>query len=160
MSCGTIAGYTRHRINNEPYCQDCRDACAAYERQRRRDRGIGPVSPSVCGTYSGYTAHYKRAEEPCRACKDAHSVYQRQFRREARRRARRGTIRSVVADYLETYDALTLTELVFLIQHRHPDITNRQIRDAVGGLLRAGRVLSDPDELGAVYRCEPAGQPV
>jgi len=61
-------------------------------------------------------------------------------------------MRTVVLDYLETYGAMTLRETTDVIQRRHPDITDRQIKDAVGGLTRTGRACVDRDEFGAVYR--------
>lgn len=33
--CGTTGGYSRHRNLGEPVCDDCREANAAYCRERR-----------------------------------------------------------------------------------------------------------------------------
>ncbi len=117
------------------------------KRRRRRDELL-----AVCGTASAHRRHLRWGEPVDVACRQAATVDARIRRRKARRRVRRGSLRSVAADYLETYDGLTLTELATLIQRRHPDITDRQIRDAARGLLRAGRAIVDRDELGAVYR--------
>jgi hypothetical protein len=35
--CGTYAGYQRHLRRDEPSCQPCRDAAAAYQREWRSD---------------------------------------------------------------------------------------------------------------------------
>lgn len=35
MTCGTLAGYSKHRRNGEPPCQACKDAKAEYQRIQR-----------------------------------------------------------------------------------------------------------------------------
>jgi hypothetical protein len=143
VTCGTISGYTTHHVKGEPRCQDCKDAVAAYERRRRRDRGINPPGVAECGTYSGFTSHNKRREEPCRSCKDAHNEYQRRYRAKVRLRERRGTIIEVIADYAETYRPVSVSELVLLIRLRH-DLKPSTIKRTVYKMLRDGH-LSDTD---------------
>ena len=151
MTCGTISGYTTHHVKGELRCQDCKDAVAAYERRRRRDRGISPPGVAECGTYSGFTSHNKRRETPCRSCMDAHNKYQRRYRAKVRLRERRGTIRNVVDDYVETYGPLDLRELVLLIQLRH-DIGESSIRRATYRMLSDGRLVRGTDIVPMVSR--------
>lgn len=39
--CGTVAAYKRHQRRQEPPCQPCRDAWAAWQRERYRARKGG-----------------------------------------------------------------------------------------------------------------------
>ena len=142
VTCGTISGYTTHHVKGEPRCQDCKDAVAAYERRRRRQRGIGPPGVATCGTYSGYVTHYKHGEEPCRVCMDARNVYQSGWRTQSNRRRRRGTVAAVVQDYVETYRPVTMTELMVLIGLRH-DLKPSTIKRTVYKMLRDGTLNRD-----------------
>jgi len=61
-------------------------------------------------------------------------------------------LNDITADYLETYGLVEMRELVTLVQHRHPDITQQQIRDAVKRLRKGGLVAAVPDEYGFRYQ--------
>lgn len=46
-SCGTVAAYNRHRLTGEPVDDECREANAAYKRERRAALRV-PKEPTVC----------------------------------------------------------------------------------------------------------------
>lgn len=144
MTCGTIGGYAQHHRDNELACQSCKDATATYERNRRRKRGIRPRSLLECGTFSGYTAHYRKGDTPCRACMDAHNEYQRRYRAKVKLEKRRGSIPTVIADYIETYGPMELRELVLFIQLRH-DIAELSIRRAANRMMKNGQLVRGVD---------------
>ncbi len=74
-SCGTEAGYKRHRRDGEETCQFCRDALAAV--QRRREAARRP--PVTCGTRSGYRRHRRDGEAACQPCLDANAAADRRL---------------------------------------------------------------------------------
>lgn len=86
-ACGTYAGYRRHQKWGVPACQDCRDAMAAYSRDRYVKRPPKTFNPDKCGTWAGWLRHRYYGVPACEACQDAGREYQRQYR--ARRRAER-----------------------------------------------------------------------
>jgi len=143
----------RHHKNSEKPCDAClvamRPIWAATDLKRRRRR-VELETP--CGTYVAYRRHLRRGEPIDEACRLAVNRAQRVWYHDHRRRVRRGTLKAVVADYLETHGLVEMRELVVLIQYRHPDITHRQVRDAVKGLRNDGMVVSEVDEWGVRYQ--------
>jgi len=86
--CGTYAGYERHKYHNEPACDECSAAMAAYFRTRR-ERDRQPAKPSQftdekCGTWPGRRRHDYYNTPPCEPCMAAARAYQ-QERRAAKR---------------------------------------------------------------------------
>ncbi len=142
----------RHHKNSEQPCELClvamRPIWAATDLKRRRRR-VELETP--CGTYVAYRRHLRRGEPVDEACRLAVNVAQSVWYHNHRRRVRRGTLKAVVADFLETHGLVEMRELVVLIQYRHPDITHRQVRDAVKGLRKSGLVVSEVDEWGVRY---------
>lgn len=73
--CGTVTGYKRHRANGEAACKSCREANAAYERDRAGRspdaRGRMRANLRPCGTMAAYQRHKRAGEEPCGPCKEA-----------------------------------------------------------------------------------------
>ncbi len=151
--CGSRGAYLRHHKNSETPCELClvamRPIWAATDLKRRRRR-VELEAP--CGTPSAYRRHLRRGELVDEACRLAVNRAQSVWYRDHRRRVRRGTLKAVVADFLETHGLVEMRELVVLIQYRHPDITHRQIRDAVKGLRNDGVVVSEVDEWGVRYQ--------
>ncbi len=151
--CGSRGAYLRHHKNSETPCDAClvamRPIWAATDKKRRRRR-VELEAP--CGTYVAYRRHLRRSEPVDDACRQAVNRAQSVWYHGNRRRARRGTLKAVVADYLETHGLIGMSELVFLIQYRHPDITTRQVRDAIMGLRKSGWVVSERDEFGVRYQ--------
>lgn len=86
-ACGTYAGYRRHQKWGVPACQECRDAMAAYSRDRYVKRPPKSFNPDACGTWTGWQRHNYYGVPPCEACREAGRDYQRQYR--AKRRAER-----------------------------------------------------------------------
>lgn len=84
-ACGTYAGYRRHQKHNVPACRDCRDAMAAYSRDRYQPRPPKTFNPDACGTWKGWQRHQYHDVPPCEACMAASREYQRD-RRVARKR--------------------------------------------------------------------------
>ncbi len=74
----------------------------------------------------------------------------------------RGTIPTVIADYIETYGPMELRELVMLIRLRH-DIEESSIRRAANRMMSNGRlvrgvdIVTDDDRAATLNRC-PTGQ--
>lgn len=70
--CGTLAGYSAHRARREPTCQECRDAKAAYQRERDArngrcgyDRCGKPVrARGYCGTHLSRIHRHGRVDPP------------------------------------------------------------------------------------------------
>ncbi len=138
--CGSEWGYRLHRINDEPYCDPCRAACAAAAKRRRRERGIPQRQPASCGTPSGYTRHIKTGTEPCKPCRSAHAAALRRFRAARRRAQRRASVstRSRIRDILETWsgDWFTSTELAMALT-THGDVSENAARRAIQRLIKA-----------------------
>ena len=86
--CGTYPGYRRHKDHEEPVCDPCMAAMAAYFRTRReRDRKPAHPSqftPEKCGTWPGRRRHDYYNVPPCEPCMAAARAYQQQ-RRAAKR---------------------------------------------------------------------------
>ena len=75
--CGTVAGYLRHHYNGEEYCEPCRAAHSAKQKQLRAARGEKVSDKrrravAACGTPSGYAKHLRDKTPACQACKKAH----------------------------------------------------------------------------------------
>lgn len=66
--CGTVAAYQRHLRSGEEPCARCREARAAYVRERYVPSGR-QLDP--CGTPGAYQRHLRHGEETCRPCRDA-----------------------------------------------------------------------------------------
>lgn len=79
-ACGTNAGYNRHRKHGVPACRDCKDAQAAYHRDRYQRKPKATFSPDACGSWAGWQRHVKFNVEPCEACRVAAREYQRAWR--------------------------------------------------------------------------------
>lgn len=86
-ACGTYAGYRRHQKWDVPACQDCKDAMAAYSRDRYQAKPAG-FRPDKCGTWAGWHRHRYHGVPTCDRCKAAAREFQAQYRAE-RRAARR-----------------------------------------------------------------------
>ena len=84
-ACGTYAGYRRHQKWDVPACQDCKDAMAAYSRDRYVKRPAKTFNPDACGTWTGWQRHRYHDVPMCDGCREASREYQRQYR--ARRKA-------------------------------------------------------------------------
>lgn len=67
-ACGTQPGYSAHLYRRETPCQDCRDAHAAWARDRRPKR---PRAMQPCGTAAAAQRHRKRGEPLCDPCTEA-----------------------------------------------------------------------------------------
>lgn len=88
--CGTYGGYSKHRREKTPACDECMTAAQQYRRDymaRYRTDGREPPRKrrSVCGTTGGWSRHKRLKEKACRACLDAKNAYWRV--RNANRRA-------------------------------------------------------------------------
>lgn len=83
-ACGTYAGYRRHQKHGVPACKGCKDAQAAYSRDRYHATGgtynVGGFNIARCGTYSGYRQHRTHGQEACPACKAANAAYIAKYR--------------------------------------------------------------------------------
>ena len=81
--CGTYAGYSRHRRDNTPTCDDCK---AANRERVNKDRPPTPRKPkphselTPHGTHAAFNRHKKHGEEPCDECRAAENDYQQQWR--------------------------------------------------------------------------------
>lgn len=87
-ACDTYAGYRRHQKWGVPACQPCKDAMAAYSRDRYQPKQPKAFDPSACGTWAGWSRHRYHDVPLCDPCKTAANDYQRQYRttrREAKR---------------------------------------------------------------------------
>jgi len=87
--CGTYAGYRQHQKFGHGACRDCKDAIAAYCRDRYQARKHEPpriygFNPDKCGTYAGYTRHQRSEVPPCEACKAALADYMNNYRAKRR----------------------------------------------------------------------------
>lgn len=80
MSCGTDAGYHRHRRAGQRACLPCREAHAEVNR-KSKSLVVKEFDPEQCGTNQGYNRHVAAREPACRECKDAHTYYERERRR-------------------------------------------------------------------------------
>jgi hypothetical protein len=83
--CGTYAGYKQHQKFGQEACRPCKDALAAYCRDRYHARKHLPprvygFSPDKCGTYAGYARHKRSEVPPCEPCKDAWAGYMNEYR--------------------------------------------------------------------------------
>lgn len=67
-ACGTRSGYNRHLRNHETPCNPCREANAAYRRQRTAGK---PRRTIQHGTRAGYESHKRHRQYPCQPCVDA-----------------------------------------------------------------------------------------
>jgi len=90
-ACGIAAGYRRHQKHGVPACQPCKDATAAYSRERRQ-AAPAEFRPDACGTWAGWHRHRYHGIPACDACKAAAREYQAQYR--AARRAAREAAKS------------------------------------------------------------------
>ena len=71
-SCGTSAGYYRHRRKLK---EDACDPCKAAHAAAQAPVGTTPRKPAECGTEGGYKRHRRTLQtEPCTACKAAHNA--------------------------------------------------------------------------------------
>ncbi len=142
--CGTVAARSRHIVNGEDICDLCRVAVNEYEERRRRRAGQQAHAPSECGTHSGYCRHIYLNEPTCTPCKAAHVAAVTVSQRKVRHRKRRGTIPTVIADYVETHGPMQLRELVMLIRLRH-DIEEGSIRRAANRMMSNGSLIRGVD---------------
>ena len=151
--CGTEWGYRLHRINDEPYCDACRSACATAARRRRRHRGTPQWQPAACGTPAGYSRHIRTGTEPCDPCRAAQAAYMRAWRAKRRRSEYRASIstRTRIRDILETWsgDWFTTNELVMVITS-DGDLSETGANRAIHRLVKANPDWLDTDltELG------------
>lgn len=83
--CGTNSGYKKHRINGEEACRPCKDAAAAYSREKYVPRVRKSKKGPEHGTPGGRTQHVRRGEPICDLCRIAHNEYARS--QAARRKA-------------------------------------------------------------------------
>ncbi len=141
--CGTVAARRRHIVNGEPICDPCRIAVNEYEALRQRPT-VRLRYPAQCGTHSGYCRHISLNESACRPCRVAHVIAVTESEQRILRRKRRGTIPTVIGDYVETHGPLELRELVMLIQLRH-DIDESSIRRAANRMMSNGRLIRGVD---------------
>lgn len=79
-ACGTYAGYRRHQTHNVPACQGCKDAMAAYSRDRYQPKERKTFRADACGTWAGWHRHNYYNIPACEPCKDAAREYQRHYR--------------------------------------------------------------------------------
>ncbi len=146
--CGTEWGYRLHRINDEPYCDACRSACALAAGRRRRHRGIPEWQPAACGTQAGYTRHIRTGTLPCDPCRAAQATYMRAWRARRRHAAHRSTIstRSRIRDILETWsgDWFTTAELATAIT-ANGDLSETAATRAIHRLIKAKPDWLDTD---------------
>ncbi len=98
-----------------------------------------------CGTVAAYQRHRNNKEDACRPCKDARNKYN-QIQRTPEFRKRLNTTPMVISDYVETFQPVSLVELITLIQSRH-DRAEGTIRRAVARMLLDERLLRDGDSL-------------
>ncbi len=160
--CGTDAAYQRHRWRDETPCVECQTAHSTDERRRTHRHGTEERFSAGCGTHGGWYRHLYAGEEPCQTCRDAHNAARRRWRVRDRRQMLRGSIPTVIGDYVETYGPLELRELVMLIQLRH-DIDESSIRRAANRMMSNGRlirgvdIVTGDDRAGTLARC-PSGQ--
>ncbi len=102
-----------------------------------------PLKP--CGTTAAYQRHYLNGETPCDPCYAAKAV----DRHTRYWKAKGGepfanTAPRIITDHLETFGAMTIQELVWLIQRRH-DIKDGTIHRAVHRMIADGRLVSVKD---------------
>ena len=65
--CGTHSGYKKHRKNGEEACRPCKDAAAAYARERY---ALKPPKEIKHGTETGVTQHRRRGIPLCDPCRE------------------------------------------------------------------------------------------
>lgn len=84
--CGTVGGYNAHTYHGEATCEACRDAMAAYVRERRTRDGHVPTprTKPTCGTQAGYQRHRRLGEASCDACRAASAADSRERYRKRR----------------------------------------------------------------------------
>ncbi|MFE3169296.1 hypothetical protein [Streptomyces sp. NPDC059224] len=78
-SCGTAAGYRRHRRNGEQPCPPCTEANTTEQRENFNSPVKRPsqLKPIAHGTLGGYKQHRYRREQACEECLAAQRDYQR-----------------------------------------------------------------------------------
>ena len=102
-----------------------------------------PLKP--CGTAAAYQRHYLNGETPCERCRVAKSVYAHIRHWKAKGgEPFANTAPRIITDHLETFGAMTIQELVWLIQRRH-DIKDGTIHRAVHRMIADGRLVSVKD---------------
>ena len=84
---GSVAGYRRHRNDDEMACDECVDAMRAHWRVYRTTSPGRRQPPSPCGTYNAYKRHQRMGEEVCAPCQTASREYFREYRQKVRARA-------------------------------------------------------------------------
>jgi hypothetical protein len=83
VPCGAPSGYKRHRRENTPVCDQCRDARRAYERDlAAKQRAANPKphkerAHGDCGTLAGARYHRRHKQPVCPPCNQAENTYQR-----------------------------------------------------------------------------------
>ena len=87
-ACGTPAGYYRHRREDTPICDACRQAnteakTADYNAAVKRP---GQLKPIKHGTYQGARQHYYRREPVCPECRLAEREHQNAAKKARRNR--------------------------------------------------------------------------
>lgn len=99
--CGTIGAYQRHLKAGQEACAACKEARAAYTRDRREGR-IKARRPAQCGTLRGYYSHRHHKTQACRACLDAYAAYTgaRRARLRAERAERAAALEAAWAEVL------------------------------------------------------------
>ena len=101
-----------------------------------------------CGTIAAYQRHRDNKEDACRPCKDAHNTYN-QIQRTPEFRKNLNTTPMVIFDYVETFQPISLVELITLIRSKH-DRKERAISRAVFRMLLDRRLLSTKDLRGRI----------
>lgn len=127
MTHGTNGGYINHMKRGEQACQPCRDGHAAYQREwRARQPG---------NTNRVYATSWER-----RVGKEYVNEQHRLAASRRRFTRRRGRVRDVILDYLETFGPYAQAGLIALIQDRHPDIPAATIKRTWARLWHEGLV--------------------
>jgi hypothetical protein len=103
--CGTVGGYSRHRLHNEEACEACRIAWRNYHRARRAAGYTQPDAPhelAPCGTYAAHQRHLAHGEPVCEACAAANRAYKTEYARARRtaKRERREALDQMLAEVL------------------------------------------------------------
>lgn len=92
---GTNAGYKAHQRRRETACEDCKDAHARYQFDRKRQqreyaarkRAEERNAAEDHGTDAGYQRHLAEQSTPCDACREARRRTQAAYRARKRRAA-------------------------------------------------------------------------
>ena len=101
-----------------------------------------------CGTIAAYQRHRDNKEDACRPCKDAHNTYN-QTQRTPEFQEQLNMTPKVILDYVETFQPVSLVELITLIQSKH-DRKERAISRAVFRMILDRRLLSTKDMRGRI----------